>query len=186
MRNVVRTAEGREANKKVLEEHVRTFLDINGLEGADFDDTPARVARLWDTFLNVEKPALHAFPTSNDELIVPKQYVLWGYCPHHLIPIRYTFKVGYIPRNKALGLSKFVRYSRYLLTTLPLQEDLPCLITDALEEVLEPMGVGCIVEGWHLCMVARGVEQQGSTVVTSSMKGLLLHSQTARDEFLRA
>jgi len=182
----VRTAEGREANKKVLEEHVRTFLDINGLEGADFDDTPARVARLWDTFLNVEKPALHAFPTSNDELIVPKQYVLWGYCPHHLIPIRYTFKVGYIPRNKALGLSKFVRYSRYLLTTLPLQEDLPCLITDALEEVLEPMGVGCIVEGWHLCMVARGVEQQGSTVVTSSMKGLLLHSQTARDEFLRA
>lgn len=169
---------------KHTEDMFRAFLDMHDLDGADFDDTPRRVARMWETFFHTEKPALPAFPTTNNEMVVLKDIEVWGFCPHHLLPIRYTIKIGYIPSDKVLGLSKLARLAKWCVSRLPLQENLPCMITDELQQLLKPLGCGCQVTGFHLCIAMRGVEQNKATFVTTSLKGIMLLSPASQHEFL--
>jgi len=174
------------SNTKLTEDMYRTFLDIYDLEGANFDETPRRVAKLWDSFLRAEKPLLKTFPTENQEMVLIKDYISWGFCPHHLLPIKYTFKIGYIPRDKVVGLSKLPRLADYHLSKLPLQEDLPCLIADDLNKLLNPLGCGCQVRGYHLCCGMRGIKSESMEFVTTSLKGVMLFSGASQQEFLNA
>lgn len=172
------------SNLTQTEKLFRVFLDLHDLGGANFDDTPQRIAKMWDQFFYAEKPALRAFPTTNNEMVIIKNIEVWGFCPHHLLPVKYKFKIGYIPVDKVLGLSKLARLAEWCVSKLPLQEDLPCMITDELQKVLKPLGCGCQVSGYHLCVAMRGVKQDEATFITTSLKGIMLLSPASQNEFL--
>jgi GTP cyclohydrolase I len=167
-----------------LEKLVSQFLAINSLDNANFFDTPRRVASLWHTFLNQEKPPLRAFPTTSQEMILLKNHIVWGFCPHHLLPVRYTFKIGYIPQDKTLGLSKIARLANWCLSKLPLQEDIPNIILNELHAALKPLGSGCQVKGYHLCVAMRGVHSAEAEFVTTGLRGVMLYNASAQHEFL--
>lgn len=174
------------SNKEVAEQIFRTFLDIYDLEGANFYDTPKRVAKMWNDFFLQEKPILRAFPSTSNEMVVVKDFIHWGFCPHHLMPVRYTFKVGYIPNGKVIGLSKIPRLAAWCLAKLPLQEDLPQLLLNELDAVLNPQGLGCMIEGFHLCCAARGIKSETINFKNTALRGLMLLSPSTHQEFLDA
>lgn len=174
------------SNLKLTENMFRAFLDIYDLEGANFFETPRRVSQLWDTFLHQEKPILKTFPTENQEMVLLKNYINWGFCPHHLLPIKYTFKIGYIPRDKVVGLSKLPKLADYYISKLPLQEDLPCWIANELNNLLNPLGCGCQVHGYHLCCAMRGIKSENMEFISTSLKGVMLFSGASQQEFLGA
>jgi len=173
-------------NRKLIEQLVRTFLDQHDLHDINFDGTPERVAEFWTSFLNAKRPSMPTFPTNNQQMVILKNHVAWGFCPHHLLPVEYTFKIGYIPQDKVVGLSKLARLADYYLSKLPLQENIPDLIVNDLHEVLKPLGVGCQVKGRHLCLLIRGVKSQSAELVTTSLKGVLLLRESSQQEFLSA
>jgi len=174
----------KETNEKLTMKLYRTFLDVYDLEGANFFETPMRVSKLWESFLQVEKPKLKAFPTENSSMVIVDNFDLWSFCPHHLLPVKYSFKIGFIPQGKSLGLSKFPRLAEFILSKLPLQEDIPDLIINEIQSIIKPLGCGCQVKGYHLCSVMRGVKCPNIRFVSTSLKGVMLYSPASQLEFL--
>ena len=170
-------------NVKLTEKVFRTFLSVYGLESINALETPERMAKMWHEFLTRKPPALKAFPTSSQQMVMIKDFTTWGYCPHHLLPVKYTLKIGYIPHLRVLGLSKLPRMVDYLLSKLPLQEDLPDMIVDKLEEVLKPVGSGCHVKGYHLCCAMRGAKVDVE-FITSAYRGVMAQESAVRKEFV--
>lgn len=126
-------------------------------EDPGFIDTPDRVARFWSEFVDREPPEIKVFPSSSTDLVRLDGYTTWGLCPHHLLPVRYTISVSYIPNGKVFGISKLPRIVNYVLRALPLQEDLPKMVVNYLHSCLNVKEARCQVTGLHLCMVMRGV-----------------------------
>jgi len=93
--------------------------------------------------------------------------------------------VAYLPNGKIIGLSKIPRIVDMFARRLQVQERLTDQIAAALMEVLEPLGVGVVIEAFHLCMMMRGVEKQNSKTVTSALRGSFRDDAKSRDEFLR-
>lgn len=120
-----------------------------------------------------------------DEMIVVKNIEFYSTCEHHLIPFFGKAHIGYIPNGKVIGLSKIPRLIEIFSRRLQNQERLTSQIAGALNEILNPKGVGVIMEAKHLCMMARGVEKQNSIVTTSALKGLFKKNTNTRAEFLR-
>ncbi len=152
--------------------------------------TPARVARAWafltrgygQTLDEVVNNAV--FEADGSEMVVVKGIEFYSMCEHHLLPFFGQVHIGYIPGKKILGLSKFARLTDMFARRLQLQERLTTQIADALMQVLEPQGVGVVIEGAHLCMMMRGVEKQQSTTTTSAMRGVFKSDLRTREEFL--
>jgi len=92
--------------------------------------------------------------------------------------------IGYIPNGKVLGLSKFARIADMFGRRLQLQERLTRQVAEAIEEILQPLGVGVVMESTHLCMVMRGVEKTTSKTITSSMRGCMRNRGPTRAEFM--
>lgn len=172
------------SNNQLTEKMFRTFLDINDLEGANFWETPKRVSKMWDLFLNVERPKIKAFPTENGSMVIVDGFDSWSFCPHHLLPVKYSVKIGFIPQGKSLGLSKFPRLVDFICSKLPLQEDIPNLVLDEIQTIIRPLGCGCQVKGYHLCSMMRGVKCSNIRFVTTALKGVMLHSPASQQEFL--
>lgn len=178
-------------SNKNLEKIIQDFLDTNMLIGERFEGTPERVARLWKTFLEggksgsvrTKKFSYKTFKSDYKGIVTLNNYVAYGYCPHHLVPVKYTFKIAYIPDGKIVGLSKLARLADYHLTNLPLQEDLTTDIIIDLEEMLNPLGCAVSVTGYHLCYVMRGVKGREADFKTSAFKGTMRESEK-RGEFL--
>jgi GTP cyclohydrolase I len=105
-------------------------------------------------------------------------------CEHHLIPFFGRCNVGYIPNKKIIGLSKIPRIVDMFSQRLQVQERLTNQIAETIEEILDPVGVGIVMEGRHLCMQMRGVEKQNSFATTSAMLGQFRESVETRSEFL--
>ena len=168
-----------------MQKAVQRMLRILKLKNPNFDGTPERVDRMWKEFFEVEQPNLTVFPSDYNEMLIIRNHVAWSFCPHHLLPVKYTFRIGYIPRGLVLGLSKLPQLANYFVTFLPLQEDLPGLICNALDEALKPQGVGCSVEGVHLCMVMRGVKSPCVEAVVTKLKGIILLNPSTHDEFFK-
>lgn len=161
------------------------FLKKYNLHGPDFDDTPQRVERLWEDFFNIQAPKMTKFPTHMHQgLVLNKNYEDWGFCPHHLLPVKYTFKIGYIPNKFVLGASKPCRIASYVLRGLPLQENIGKYIIDGIVEAIDPKAIGVIIQGEHLCMRMRGIESPCVDLVTSDFWGLFLTDPSAKEEFL--
>ncbi len=152
--------------------------------------TPARMAGALRTFTEgyVADPAeiLNGalFDVDYDEMVLVKDIDFYSLCEHHLLPFFGKVHVGYIPDGKVLGLSKVPRVVQMFSRRLQVQERLTMQIAGTLEEVLQPKGVGVVVEASHLCMAMRGVEKQNSYAVTSSLRGEFSDDPKTRAEFL--
>ena len=124
------------------------------------------------------------FDEQHDSMILVREVELYSLCEHHLLPFFGKTHVAYIPQGRILGLSKIPRLVDIFARRLQIQERLTDQVADALMDVLQPRGVGVVIEAYHLCMMMRGVEKQHSKTVTSALRGVFLEGKT-RDEFLR-
>ena len=153
-------------------------------------NTPERVAKAWDFFsqgyrANVEEIVNGAiFEEDCSEMVVVRDIEFFSMCEHHMIPFFGRCHVGYLPNKKIIGLSKIPRIVDAFSQRLQVQERLTSQIAETLMDVLDPIGVGVVMEGRHLCMQMRGVEKQNSFATTSSMLGQFRKSPDTRSEFL--
>lgn len=125
------------------------------------------------------------FEAETDEMVVVKNIELYSLCEHHLAPFFGKAHVAYIPSKKIVGLSKIARVVEIYARRLQVQERLTMQVAQALQEVLQPRGVGVVVEASHLCMMMRGVEKQNSSTVTSCLLGSFRKDERTRTEFLK-
>jgi GTP cyclohydrolase IA len=161
-------------------------LEPNWKDNPDMAETPRRVARMYEHFFrNNQDISKHikVFPTTNSQLVLVKNIEAFGLCPHHLLPIIYQVHIGYIPNKKAIGLSKFSRIVTDVASYPKIQENLTTELTDVLQEALAPLGVMVLVDGLHMCMRTRGIEQDSNTI-TSDCRGEFTRDFRARDELL--
>jgi GTP cyclohydrolase I len=124
------------------------------------------------------------FEDAYDEMVTVRDIEFYSLCEHHMLPFFGACHVAYIPQGKIVGLSKLPRIVDLFSHRLQVQERLTAQIADAIEEVLQPRGVGVVMEASHLCMMMRGVEKQGSRTTTSAMRGLFKTDPRTRSEFL--
>lgn len=171
-----------------IEYATRDLLNHLGFNLADpnFKETPQRVAKFYKSFVNIERPEIKVFPTSSKELVLIKGHIAWSLCPHHLLPVKYEVKVGYICDGLTFGLSKMARIVDYHASKLPLQEDLALMVLKDLKELLNPPGYGIVIKGEHMCMQMRGVKSNQAVCITNALRGQLLFNPASRQEFLAA
>ncbi len=124
------------------------------------------------------------FDVDYDEMVIVKDVEVFSLCEHHMLPFFGRVHVAYIPNGKVIGLSKIPRLVDVYARRLQVQERLTRQIADAIQNAIEPQGVGVVIEARHLCMMMRGVEKQHSSTVTSAMLGAFRDNQQTRHEFL--
>jgi GTP cyclohydrolase I len=176
-----------------LEAHVRGLLDQLGedVTREGLVQTPARVAASlkWLTRgygMSVEDVIGDAlYREKHDNLVCVRDIEIYSLCEHHMLPFFGRAHVAYLPNGRLVGLSKIPRVIEVFARRLQVQERLTDQVADALMRVLDPRGVGVVIEAYHLCMMMRGVEKQNSKTVTSALRGALLDDGKTRDEFLR-
>ncbi len=125
------------------------------------------------------------FEECHPNMVLVKDIEMYSLCEHHLLPFFGKVHVAYIPNGQIMGLSKTARLVEVFSRRFQVQERLTEQIAQALWDVVEPQGVGVIIEAHHLCMMMRGVEKQNSVTITSAMRGAFLDDPATRDEFLR-
>jgi len=176
-----------------LEATVRRQLELLGEDPKreGLIKTPARVAKSlsWLTrgygldAAQVIGDAL--FEESHENMVMVRDIELYSLCEHHLLPFFGRAHIAYIPRGRIVGLSKLPRVVEVFARRLQVQERMTEQIATAIEEVLEPHGVGVVIEAQHLCMMMRGVEKQNSKTITSALRGTFRGDAKTRDEFFR-
>jgi GTP cyclohydrolase IA len=125
------------------------------------------------------------FDEDHHNMVIVKDIEMYSLCEHHMLPFFGKVHVAYIPNGRIVGLSKVPRIVEVFARRLQVQERLTAQVAQALSDVLQPQGVGVIIEAHHLCMMMRGVEKQNSKTITSAMHGVFLSDLRTRDEFLR-
>jgi len=124
------------------------------------------------------------FKSISSEMVLIRDISFNSLCEHHAAAIYGVVSVGYIPKDKILGLSKIIRLVDCFSRRLQLQERLTCNIADALMDGIDPLGVGVVTSATHMCVGSRGVNRPGSLTVVSSMRGLFNDNPETRAEFL--
>lgn len=119
-----------------------------------------------------------------DEMVIVKDIEFFSMCEHHMLPFFGKAHVAYLAKNKVIGLSKLPRIIDAYARRLQIQERMTQEIAGCIQDLLDPLGVGVIVEAQHFCMMMRGVEKQHSGTVTSAMLGAFRKNKETRDEFL--
>ena len=119
-----------------------------------------------------------------DEMIVMRDIRLESHCEHHIVPILGKVHIGYLPSNRVVGISKLARVVEVFAKRMQIQERLTAQIGDTIQEVLQPRGVGVVIEAAHQCMTTRGVRKPGVSMVSSHMLGSFRDDPTTRQEFL--
>lgn len=155
-------------------------------------ETPQRFARafeFWTSGYDNEDPAkiLKAFEDGAqdaDEMVLQTDIPFYSMCEHHLAPFFGKAHIGYIPNGKIVGLSKLARLVDMYSRRLQVQERITTQVAKALEEVLQPVGVGVVLQARHLCMESRGVQKAGTITTTSALLGAMKEVPEARSEFL--
>jgi GTP cyclohydrolase I len=153
-------------------------------------NTPSRVHKAYEFLTRgysddpeaMLKKAL--FTVTYDEMVIVKDVEMFSLCEHHMLPFFGKVHVAYIPNGKVIGLSKIPRLIETFSRRLQIQERLTTQIAETIQKVIQPQGVGVVIEARHLCMMMRGVEKQHSAAVTSSMLGCFREEQETRTEFL--
>lgn len=156
-------------------------------------ETPARVIKAWRHWTSgYDKDPADIFKVfedgaeNYDQMIFVKDIPVYSHCEHHLAAIIGTATVAYIPNGKIVGLSKLSRLVDIFARRLQVQERLTNQIADALQEHLNPIGVGVYIKARHMCMESRGICQQGHHTITSALRGAIKNDPASRAEFLAA
>jgi len=176
-----------------MEELVRMQLELLGEdpEREGLARTPARVARSlhWLTSgysMSVDAVVGDAvFEEEHESMVMVRDIELYSLCEHHMLPFFGKAHIAYIPDGRIVGLSKLPRIVDVFARRLQVQERLTEQVAQAIEDVLQPRGVGVVIEAVHLCMMMRGVEKQNSSTITSALRGQFRDCPMTRDEFLR-
>ncbi|HEU5467085.1 MAG TPA: GTP cyclohydrolase I FolE [Gemmatimonadales bacterium] len=124
------------------------------------------------------------FEETHESMILVRDIEIYSLCEHHMLPFYGRAHVAYLPNGKIVGLSKIPRVVDVFARRLQVQERLTDQVADALMRVLEPLGVGVVIEAYHLCMMMRGVEKQNSKTITSALRGAFRDDAKTREEFL--
>jgi len=175
-----------------IEVHVESMIRALGEDPArdGLLKTPSRVAKAMRFFTRgyQQSPAEiltgALFDVTYDEMVLVRDIDFYSLCEHHMVPFFGRVHVGYIPNGKVVGLSKIPRTVDVFARRLQVQERLTMDVAQTIEEVLQPKGVGVVVEAKHLCMMMRGVEKQNSFAITSSMRGSFESDSKTRAEFM--
>jgi GTP cyclohydrolase I len=148
-------------------------------------ETPERFAKWWREFIEYKPGETNKTfeSVTTDQMVVISGLRVWSLCEHHMLPFWCDISIGYIARDKVLGLSKFARIAHKYAHSLQVQERLIHQIADEVERVTGSKDVAVIGRGEHLCMVARGIKTQG-IMSSSVMRGVFLTENAARYEFL--
>ena len=181
------------AENKDFEELVRRELELLGEDPSreGLVRTPSRVAKSlkWMTQgygSSAEQVVGEGiFKEEHDNMIMVRDIELYSMCEHHMLPFFGKAHVAYIPNGKIVGLSKIPRIVDVYAQRLQVQERLTEQIAEGLCRVLNPAGVGVVIEAYHLCMMMRGVQKQNSKTITSALRGAFREDPKTRDEFLR-
>ena len=155
-------------------------------------DTPQRVV---DAFLEYfkgydENPDAYLQRTFEqvggyDEIVLLRDIPFHSHCEHHMAPILGKAHVGYLPKDRVVGISKLARVVHAYAKRLQVQERLTAEVADCIERVLEPVGVAVVIEATHACMTCRGVETPGVIMTTSRMMGVFRDDPRSRAEVLK-
>lgn len=179
-------------SKPAIEDAVRDIL-VNVGEDPDREGllkTPHRVAKMYGEVLEgyaVDPIALvngALFDVEYDEMVVVKDIEFFSMCEHHMLPFFGRAHVAYIPSDKVIGLSKLPRIVDMFSRRLQVQERMTRQIADMIDEVLQPQGVGVVVEGSHMCGMMRGVEKEHPRMVTTAMLGVFKTDRDVRNDFM--
>jgi GTP cyclohydrolase I len=192
-----RTPQDWEGEAEVYAPHLESLIREQLLEiGEDPDReglrrTPLRVAKAMDYLTRGYVTSLDEVVNNAifdgegaDEMVLVKGVEFYSMCEHHMLPFFGKATVAYLPNEKIIGLSKIARIVDLFARRLQVQERLTNQIADAIEQILDPLGVAVTVEGKHLCMMMRGVQKQDSSMTTSAMRGTFKSSARTRSEFL--
>jgi GTP cyclohydrolase I len=155
--------------------------------------TPSRVVRAYEEWFSGynDDPSEYLKRTFQetggyDEVVVLRDIRFESFCEHHMAPIIGRVHIGYIPRNRVVGISKLARLVEVYARRLQIQEKMTAEIAACLEAVLKPHGVAVVTEATHQCMTTRGVHKTGVSMVTSRMLGVFRDHAETRQEFLAA
>ena len=160
-------------------------LDVD-LGREELRETPARMARAYAELFAPQPFQMTTFPNDEgyDELVLARAIPFRTVCEHHLLPFAGVAHVGYLPGERILGLSKLARVVGHFASRPQTQERLTRQIANHLVAVLDPHGVGVVLDAEHTCMTLRGVRAIGATTVTSTLLGTLRSDPRSRAEFL--
>ena len=183
----------RRVSQAAAEEAVRTLLAWAGENPAreGLIDTPKRVVeayRDWFSGYAID-PREYLGRTFEemagyDELVVLRDIEFESHCEHHMAPIIGRAHVGYLPTSKVVGISKLARVVDVFARRFQVQEKMTAEIARCINDVLQPRGVGVVIEGVHECMTTRGVHKRGVSMITSKMLGTFRSDARTRNEFL--
>ena len=160
-------------------------------EREGLNQTPQRVKKSLEFLTNGYRTDIEnvingaLFEETHKNMVLVKQIEVYSLCEHHLLPFFGKVHIGYVPNGKIVGLSKMARIVEVYARRLQVQERLTEQIAQAVWDLIEPVGVGVVIEAQHLCMMMRGVQKQNSKTVTSAMRGTYLDDSMTRTEFLR-
>lgn len=183
----------RRPSRKKAEEAIHTLLLWAGEDPQreGLVDTPKRVASAYQDWFSGYKDDPVSFLKRTfeevegyDEMIVLRDISFESHCEHHMAPIIGLAHVGYLPRNKVVGISKLARVVEAFARRFQVQEKMTAQIAHCIEDVLAPRGVGVVIEATHQCMTTRGIHKTGVSMLTSQMLGTFRKDARTRAEFL--
>jgi GTP cyclohydrolase IA len=177
----------------LIEKNFTNIMNVMGLDLTDDSlmDTPKRVAKMYvnEIFWGLD---YEAFPKCTavdnkmkyDEMVIERNINVQSNCEHHFVVIDGVATVGYIPNERVLGLSKLNRVVEYFAKRPQIQERLTEQVYHALSYILDTDDIGVIVDAQHYCVKSRGVEDTGSSTITSKLGGCFKHDPAVRNEFM--
>ena len=178
--------------KEQAEAAVRTLIEWAG-DDPDREgllDTPGRVTRAYAELFAGYEVDPHDYlkrtfeeVSGYDELVVLSGIRVVSFCEHHMLPFTGIAHVGYLPTNRVVGISKLARVVNGFARRLQIQEKLTAQIAQAVQDILQPKGVGVVIESEHSCMTMRGVNTPGSLLTTSTLLGQVRDDPRTREEF---
>lgn len=188
------TTDSTAVTQNEAEAAIRTLLRWAGDDPAreGLQDTPKRVAKAYKEWFSgyADDPTAYLARTFKevagyDEIIVLRNIEFESHCEHHMAPIIGRAHVGYLPRNRVVGISKLARVVDAYAKRLQVQEKMTAQIAQCIHDTLQPIGVGVVIEASHECMTTRGVHKRGVSMVTSTLLGSFREDHRTRDEFMR-